>query len=264
MQRQIIEISDKLRIINNGCVDELKSYKDESVDVFVCSPPYNQKKQYLSYSDDLPESDYLNWTVEWATEVKRLLKPNGSFFLNIGSSNVNPFLAQNVCSVLLNLFVLQNNIIWIKNISIDDESFGHFKPINSKRYLNNCWESIFHFTKTGNVTIERLAVGVPYRDKTNITRWKHNPIDLRCAGNCWFLPYKTVTSKKDHPAGYPVELPLRCIKLHGVCKDMLVVDPFLGGGSTLEACALLGVNGIGIELDAEYCKIAQERCLKQT
>ena len=112
------------------------------------------------------------------------------------------------------------------------------------------------------MTLDRLAVGVPYADKSNINRWKNKKIDRRCAGNCWFIPYKTVVAKKDHPAGFPVELPIRCIKLHGVKDNMLVVDPFLGAGTTLEACKELGVNGIGIDLDEEYCKIAASKIVE--
>src|SRR5207253_7485933 len=74
---------------------------------------------------------------------------------------------------LRDLFVLQNTIHWIKSIAIDNRTFGHFKPISSKRFLNDCQEYIFHFTKTGRVEIDRLAVGVPYQDKSNIARWSH-------------------------------------------------------------------------------------------
>jgi site-specific DNA-methyltransferase (adenine-specific) len=77
----------------------------------------------------------------------------------------------------------------------------------------------------------------------------------------WFIPYKTVRSKAqkfDHPAGFPVELPARCIKLHGV-KEATVLDPFAGTGTTLVAAERLGCNGIGIEIDRQYAEKAVER-----
>jgi site-specific DNA-methyltransferase (adenine-specific) len=166
-----------------------------------------------------------------------------------------------VCLCLRDLFVLQNDIVWVKSISIGDNSWGHFKPINSGRYLNHCHESIFHFTKSGDVQIDRLAVGVPFVYKSNITRWKSNKSDKRCGGNVWFLPYTTVKSKDqkyNHPAGYPVSLAEKCISLHGIANPV-VIDPFLGSGTTLEACKKLSCSGIGIEIDNEYCKISSER-----
>jgi len=63
-------------------------------------------------------------------------------------------------------------------------SVGHFKPINSKRFLNDCHEFVFHFTKSGKAPVDRLAVGVPYADKSNISRWFHTEgKDKRCSGN---------------------------------------------------------------------------------
>jgi site-specific DNA-methyltransferase (adenine-specific) len=159
--------------------------------------------------------------------------------------------------------VIQNHIAWVKSVSINDDTVGHFKPINSSRFLNNCHESIFHFTKSGDIHIDRLAIGVPFKDKSNIARRGHAQ-DRRCAGNVWFMPYRTVQSraeKFDHPAGFPVELPTRCIKLHGVTAETVVLDPFAGTGTTLVAAASLGCRGIGIEVDRAYAEKAIERLM---
>jgi len=144
---------------------------------------------------------------------------------------------------------------------VGNRTTGHFKPVNSARFLTPTYEDVFHFTKTGDVTVDRMAVGVPYADKTNIARW-HRAADLRCRGNAWFVPYKTVTSSEQrahHPAAFPVELPEWCIRLHGVRPGMTVLDPFVGIGSTLVATKRLGVDGIGIEIDHEYAAFAMER-----
>jgi site-specific DNA-methyltransferase (adenine-specific) len=140
---------------------------------------------------------------------------------------------------------------------------GHersLKPITSRRYLNQNHGHIFHFTKSGSVEIDRLAIGVPFKDKSNIARWGHAR-DKRCGGNVWFIPYETVQStaqKHHHPAGFPVELPERCIKLQGV-KNATVLDPFLGSGSTLVAAWNLGCSGVGIEIDKAYAEAAVAR-----
>src|SRR5438309_8470886 len=152
--------------------------RDEDVDLVTTSPPYNLGVGYRKYFDRQDRQSYLRWCRKWAAQVRRILKSDGSFFLNIGSAPSNPMLPYEIVLELHELFVLQNTIHWIKSISIEDRegelrSYGHFKPISSKRFLNDCHEYIFHFTKTGRVEIDRLALGIPYQDKSNISRWRH-------------------------------------------------------------------------------------------
>lgn len=250
-------------IICNDCLKQLsEEIKDNSIDIIVTSPPYNIGKEYNSYKDNQPLKVYLDWLGEIFKQLKRVLKDDGSFFLNIGSTCKEPWRAYEVGQKATEYFSLQNDIVWVKSISLNDESYGHFKPIVSNRFLNQQHESIFHFTKTANVPVDRLAIGVPYKDKSNIARWKHSDKeklqDKRCRGNVWFIPYETVRSEKTHKAAFPVKLPEMCIGLHGYSTDTVVLDPFLGSGSTLLACQKLGVNGIGIELDEHYCIVAKE------
>ena len=248
------------RIVQGDCLDLLARLPAGSIDVVVTSPPYNIGIAYNSYDDQRPRADYLAWLAGVGRELARVLGPNGSFFLNVGGTNADPWIAMDVAKAFRDSFVLQNHIAWVKSVSIGEDTVGHFKPITSRRYLNNNHEAVFHFTKTGAVEIDRLAVGVPYKDKSNITRWNHGS-PVRCAGNTWFIPYRTVKSraqKFDHPAGFPVELPERCIKLHGLA-DAVVLDPFLGAGSTLVAAEKLGCDGIGFEIDPVYARTAAAR-----
>ena len=133
---------------------------------------------------------------------------------------------------------------------------GHYKPINSARYINDCHEYIFHLTKNGRVALDRLAVGVEYQDKSNIARFgSANRSDSRCRGNTWFVPYKTIKSRdkqRPHPATFPVKIPQMCIQLHGIEQTQCVLDPFMGIGHTASACAQLGVSCIGFELEQDY------------
>lgn len=165
---------------------------------------------------------------------------------------------------LRELFVLQNTIHWIKSIAIDDRTHGHFKPISSKRFLNDCHEYLFHFTKTGRVELDRRAVGVPYQDKSNIARWSHTSgSDLRCRGNTWFVPYETIQSRekeRPHPATFPVQLAEWCIKLHGTSRVHTMLDPFLGIGNSAIAAQRCGVRKfIGFEIDEDYLSEAKRR-----
>jgi site-specific DNA-methyltransferase (adenine-specific) len=248
------------RIIHGDCVEALAAIPSASADLVITSPPYNIGVAYRSYNDRKPREQYLAWLAGVGSSLKRVLKNNGALFLNVGSTGSDPWIAMDVAAAFRDEFVLQNHITWVKSVSIGDDTFGHFKPITSRRYLNNNHEAVFHFTKTGSATVDRLAVGVPFKDKSNIARWGHAR-DKRCAGNVWFIPYRTVQSKAqkfDHPAGFPVELAERCIKLHGV-ENAVVVDPFLGAGSTLVAAQNLGCDGIGIEIDEHYADTAFNR-----
>lgn len=253
-QRKEIIVKSQTIIIND-CIDEMSNYiEKESIDVVVTSPPYNLNINYNIYSDNLSNEDYLKWIEQIAICVNKVLTPDGSFFLNVGSTCKEPYIAIDILNTIRKTekFKLQNNIVWVKSISIKDESFGHFKPITSNRFLNHNYESVFHFTKTGKVSIDKLSIGVPYTHKSNIDRWKNKKIDKRCKGDTWFIPYETVTKSKEHPAAFPKELVRNCLKLYGIKKDMKVLDPFLGSGTTLKVCDELGVIGFGIELDESY------------
>jgi site-specific DNA-methyltransferase (adenine-specific) len=245
---------------------------NESVDLVVTSPPYNLGISYGKYTDQQDRQSYLNWCAQWAAQVRRILRSDGSFFLNVGSAPSNPMLPHEIVIELTSAsggFVLQNTIHWIKSIAVEDrkgdlKSHGHFKPINSKRFLNDCHEYVFHFTKTGRVEIDRLALGVPYQDKTNIARWRHTRgSDLRCRGNTWFIPYETIQSReteRPHPATFPVKLAEWCIKLHGVSRAETMLDAFLGIGNSAVAAQCCGVKKfIGFEIDEVYLAEAKRR-----
>jgi len=251
------------------CVKGMSQLPNEQVDLVVTSPPYNLGVRYRKYSDRENRPSYLRWCREWAAQVERILQPSGSFFLNIGAAPSNPMLPHEIVMAFRDLFVLQNTIHWVKSITIEDRdgdvrSYGHFKPISSKRFLNDCHEYIFHFTKTGRVEIDRLALGVPYQDKSNISRWSHTRgSDLRCRGNTWFIPYETIQSRakeRPHPATFPVQLAEWCIKLHGVSRVQTMLDPFLGIGNSAAAAQRCGVpKFIGFEIDATYLAEARRR-----
>jgi len=251
------------------CLEEMKSLPAGSVDAVVTSPPYNLGIAYSSYKDDLNREKYLDWSCEWAAEVKRLLKDDGSFFVNIGAAPKNPLLPHELALRFSSFFVLQNTIHWIKSITVKTRdgaelSAGHFKPINSRRFITDCHEYVFHFTKTGAVEVDRLAVGTRYADKSNIARWGHTDgRDLRCRGNNWFIPYRTIKSRagqRPHPATFPVELAAQCIRLHGARPGLAVLDPFLGIGNSALAARECGVKRfIGFEMDVGYLEECRRR-----
>jgi site-specific DNA-methyltransferase (adenine-specific) len=285
----------KIDLRRQDCIKGMSRLAEESIDLVFTSPPYNLGINYGQYSDRQDRRSYLDWCVEWAGQIRRVLKPDGSFFLNIGAAPSNPMLPHEIVMTLRDLFVLQNTIHWIKSIAIEDNcsrpprggarashdlrnashreaatarSYGHFKPINSKRFLNDCHEYVFHFTKSGRVELDRLALGVPYQDKSNIARWSHTRgSDLRCRGNTWFVPYETIQSRdreRPHPATFPVRLAEWCIKLHGASQVETMLDPFLGIGNSAVAAQRCGVKEfIGFEIDENYLREARRRIARR-
>ncbi len=245
-----------------------------AVSAIVTSPPYNLGIRYRTYDDTLPRDRYLAWTGEWIGQAARVLAPDGSLFLNVGAKPTDPWTALDVAQAARPHLQLQNTIHWIKSIAIekalagtrsglqDDLAVGHYKPINSQRFLHDCHEFIFHFSPLGRTPLDRQAVGVKYQDQSNVGRWQTASSGVRCRGNTWFIPYQTIQSRekdRPHPATYPPKLPEMCLRLHGLQRLHLVADPFLGLGSTAVACAQLGVSFVGIEMDEDYLKDAIAR-----
>src|SRR5437867_570483 len=101
------------------CVTGMASVPDQHLDLVVTSPPYNLGIRYRKFSDRQDRRLYLNWCAEWAAQIRRILKPSGSLFLNIGAAPSNPMLPHEIVMTLRNFFVLQNTIHWIKSIAVD-------------------------------------------------------------------------------------------------------------------------------------------------
>jgi site-specific DNA-methyltransferase (adenine-specific) len=263
-----------LRFYLGDCLDVLPQLPDHSVDAVVTSPPYNLGIRYRTYHDALPRASYLDWTDAWIAAVARSMSEDASLFLNVGGKPSDPWTAMDVAQTVRRRLALQNTIHWIKSIAIDkdaagtktgladDLAVGHYKPINSDRFVNDCHEFIFHFTPRGETPLDRQAIGVRYQDPSNIGRWRAAGSGLRCRGNTWFIPYETIQSRdkeRPHPATFPPRVPEYCLRLHGLGRIGLVLDPFLGLGSTAVACAKLQTTFVGVELDEAYLKEAVSR-----
>ncbi len=262
------------RFFLSDCVDVFRHLDAGSVDVIVTSPPYNLGIHYNRYDDTLSRSEYLEWTSRWIGAAARVLRPDGSLFLNVGAKPTDPWTALDVAQAARGHLQLQNIIHWIKSVAIEREAagaaaglsrdlaVGHYKPINSSRFVNDCHEFIFHFTPGGSTPLDRLALGVAYQDQSNIGRWRGGADGVRCRGNTWFIPYDTIQRRdrdRPHPATFPPKLPEQCLRLHGLSRVSLVMDPFVGLGSTAVACTRLGLDFIGTDIDETYLDEAIRR-----
>src|SRR5437660_9258756 len=143
------------RFFLSDCVDVFRHLDAQSVDVIVTSPPYNLGIRYNRYQDTLSQADYLEWTSTWVAAAARVLAPQGSLFLNVGAKPSDPWTALDVAQTVRGHLRLQNIVHWVKSIAIEqkaagvgagltrDLAVGHYKPINSDRFLNDCQEFIF-------------------------------------------------------------------------------------------------------------------------
>ena len=164
--------------------------------------------------------------------------------------------------------VLQNTIHWIKSIAIDQRLGGRGRgadegperralQADQQRALRERLPRVHLPLHAGRpkTPLDRRAIGVGYQDASNVTRWRAGAANKRCRGNTWFIPYETIQNRdkdRPHPATFPPRVPEYCVRLHGLARTALMLDPFLGLGNSAIAAARLGVNFVGIEIDRHY------------
>jgi site-specific DNA-methyltransferase (adenine-specific) len=224
---------------------------DSCVKCIVTSPPYFTgqlyETQYANYYEYL---EYLDGT--WK-ECHRVLAKDGLMFVNVGNNSESQFKAHDIAERICDIgFHFVQTVIWVKN---------HMSPVQGSKHLNFLFEYIFIFSKSKKYSLNRLAIGIPYKDKSNIGRWKIAKQDLKCRGDVWFINYETVQrhEEKMHDAVFPQELPELCIRLATKEPEDTVLDPFLGSGTTLKAAMNLNRNSIGYEINPNYLEIIRKK-----
>lgn len=204
-------------------------------DLVITSPPYWEKD---GYSNELISA--LGW------RLAQIMKPGKLAFINFGDVGEEPGRAYKVQSILSRYLDFQFDIIW----AFSFEGKGRFQPITTTKRPNRLHEKVLVFSSRGAThSINRLSVGIPFTDKSNIARRQHK-IDKRCRGDIWFVPYENKTGQNFHQYKFPDELVRRCILLSGESNGNLL-DPFAGGGTTLKVGHSMGFNSVGIEQSQE-------------
>lgn len=229
------------KIYNIDCLEGLKQLDNNSIDLIISSPVYKDSDGYNSI--------FLSAVF---FQLQRVLKENSLFFLNFGHLTEDKFRPFKVCEMALNRgFQINDTITWVKN---------HYRPIQGNKRLNNLSEFIFLLNKGKMPKLNRLAAGVPYKDKTNAKRFAGGR-DLKCRGNVWEIPYETINSKSEklHNDRFPVLLPELCIKLSNIPDDSIVLDPFSGSATVALAAKNLNKKYIGFEIDKENWEIGNKR-----
>lgn len=243
----------RLTLIQGDCLKVLPKIPSESIDLVVTSPPYNAG---FEYEENLEENEYFDFIKKVLIEIYRVLKDSGRVCWNVPFVIYNSelkrkfFIAPKTILLFEKIgFIPMDLIIWHKGKSEEhfcgnDTSWGSFKS-PSCPYMRPLAEAILVFAK-GEIKLK-------YKGKTDITSEEFK----EWTKNIWYIP-TTIKDKKLHPTAFPLELPIRCIKLYS-WKNAAILDPFLGSGTTMKACLELKRNCIGIEINPEYIKVIKQR-----
>lgn len=264
------------RIILGDCEQVLKEFPDNSVDLIFTSPPYADQRA-RTYGGVKPDQ-YVDWFMPKAEEFRRVLKPTGTFILNIKERVVNGERHTYVIELILEM--RKHGWLWT------EEFMWHKKNCYPGKWPNrfrDSWERLLQFNKQRKFKMYQEAVMVPIGDwaierLANLSETDRIRDESRVASGFgknvsnWLgrdmvyptnvIHMATECSNRNHSAAFPVDLPSWFIKLFTVEGDV-VLDPFVGSGTTAVAAKQLGRQYIGIDVNEEYCRIAEER-LKRT
>ena len=267
----------KTNIIHEGsCFDLIKDLPDNSIDLVVTSPPYADTKSYGKKINVLHPDKYVEWITPLFIEMNRVIKPTGSIIFNIDDKCFkklrHTFVFDMISHLTHNTDVkLYDYYIWAKKA---------FIPNGNKNRLNHVTEWIFHFVKDPNqVKWNMDAVREPYAE-SSITRYKstvknyvtdENGIKIdgkkskritnekgKIPSNFFRFNTNATTRGNKHPAPFNKEIPTWFIKAL-TDKGDIILDTFMGSGTTAEASIDLGREWIGYELNKEYVDMIIER-----
>ena len=254
------------------CKEQLKLLSDDSVDLIVTSPPYadQRKKTYGGISHE----KYVDWFLPISKELFRVLKPSGTFILNIKEKVV----AGERSTYVMELIIEMRKQGWLWT----EEFIWHKKNCYPGKWPNrfrDAWERLIQFNKNrkfnmyqeevmvpigqwANIRLKNLSETDKIRDNSkvgsgfgkNISNW----IDREKAYPTNVLHLATECNNKNHSAAFPEELPEWFIKLFTKESD-LVLDPFMGSGTTLIVANRMRRNSIGIDIVPEYCEMVRNK-----
>lgn len=253
------------------CLDILQSQPARSIDLIITSPPYADSRKN-TYGGIHP-NHYTEWFLPRAEQFLRVLKPTGSFVLNIKEKAVNGERHTYVLELILALreqgWLWTEEYIWHKKNSYPGKWPNRFR---------DSWERCLHFTKEKKFKMNQDAVMVPMGNwagsrlkslgKNDVVRFDSkvgsgfgkniaNWVKRSMAYPTNVLHLATECGNRGHSAAFPYALPEWFIQLFTDLNDW-VLDPFAGAGTALKVAKDLGRNAVGIEIRPEYCKLARE------
>jgi len=243
MTKSISEFVNK--IIVGDCIKVMNSMPEKSVDLVFADPPYNIGLKYDNHKDNMPYEEYINWTEKWITAALRVLKDNGSIYIAIGDE----YAAEVVMILKKKGLYMRNWIIW-------HYTFGQ----NQRKKFSRSHAHVLYFTKHPTEFIFN-ADNIRVRSvRQEIGDKRANPKG-KIPDDVWKISRVAGTFKervKNFPCQMPLALLERVIKASSNIGD-IVLDPFIGSGTTAVACKKLGRKYIGIDISSNYVKNVENR-----
>ncbi|MEM0007993.1 MAG: site-specific DNA-methyltransferase [Candidatus Bathyarchaeia archaeon] len=247
--------NDEIIILNDDFLTTDFIHKN-TIDLIVTSPPYNVDIHYGSFRDDIPYEKYLEFTEKWLQKALELIKPDGRMCLNIPLDKSKGRRDEGFQSVYLDIVSIAKKLGWkyFSTIIWNEQNI-------SRRTAWGSWLSASAPYVIAPVEVvvvlykhqwKKMKNGISDITKDEFIDWTNG---------VWTFSGEN-PERVHHPSPFPLELPKRCIKLFSFVGDT-VLDPFLGSGTTLVACALLKRKGIGVEIDRNYCEIAKRRLIEE-
>lgn len=243
------------KIFNEDMLEGIKKIPDNFIDLIVADPPYCLGKDYGNGSDKLKPKEYLTWSKQWIDAVIPKIKNTGSFYIFL-TWQYSP----EIFSFMKTKLIMLNEIIWDRRVP----SMG-----GSTRKFSSVHDNIGFFVKSKDYYFNIDAVRIPYDEETKKARTRsifvgkkwlevgYNPKDL------WSITriHAEDPERENHPTQKPLEIIERIIKAS--CPERgVVLDPFMGSGTTAIACIKLNRNYVGFEINPEYCEITEKRIEK--
>lgn len=236
-------------IHNMDCITGLKKLDENSIDLIVTSPPYNLSINYDNYEDTMNYEDYLIWVEEWLKESYKVLKSGGRICVNVPmESNLGgkKYIMNDYINIFEKLGYIRNSIaIWNKQNLTSRTAWGSWKSPSCPNIINPL-EVIIIYSKDN-----RKKIG----DKENIDVTREEFIEYSLG--VWTFGSESA-KRIGHPAPFPKELPYRCMKMFSYKND-IILDPFMGSGTTALVSKENNRKYIGFEISEEYIKLAEER-----
>lgn len=235
-------------IFHEDCLKTLQRMQDDYLDLTITSPPYNVDLKYDVHIDSKPYFDYLLWLREIFSKVYVKTKTGGRCVINIGDQkNGQISLHSDVIQMMKEIgWLTFTNIIWNKQNCKSRTAWGSFQSPSCPSFPRP-FEYILIFCKE--------SMKLNGKGKTDLSKEEF----IQWSLGIWNV--KPETAKIGHPAPFPIEIPLRCVKMLSY-QDSIIYDPFMGSGSTAIACKKSDRKWIGSEISFEYCKIAENRLKK--
>ena len=246
------------QIYNENNIDTLNRIEDNFIDLTVTSPPYNvdlgnnklNKKPYDLYPDNKEHKEYLAWLKDIFVLIYQKTKIGGRCVINIADGKNGKIATHSdIIQMMQNVGWIQIvTIVWDKTCVSSRTSWGSFLSPSSPSFPTP-FEYVLVFAKE--------KIKLQWKGKTDLTREEFISWSLAK----WTFPGENLT-KLGHPAAFPVELPIRCIKMFS-WVGAVVYDPFMGSGSTAIACLRTNRKFIGSEISDKYVQSCIDRISKE-